>query len=100
MPEGTNVAMLEDAPVGNGTENIKPTGNVTETAIKTLVSQEGFGSEPYDDMGSGPVGWLQIAASRADERALIKDINNVTQAEADAVLRLNTESRNMVDRRS
>ena len=92
MPEGTNVAMLEDAPVGNGTENIKPTGNVTETAITTLVSQEGFESEPYDDMGSKSVGYgFQIASLEPDERALIKDINNVTQAEADAVLRLKTQ---------
>ena len=92
MPEGTNVAMLEDAPVGNGTENIKPTGNVTETAITTLVSQEGFESEPYDDMGSKSVGYgFQIASLEPDERALIKDINNVTQEEADAVLRLKAQ---------
>ena len=66
----------------------KVTGDLQNSVIETLKAQEGFESEPYDDMGSESVGYgFQIASLEPDERALIKDINNVTQAEADAVLR-------------
>ena len=68
------------------------TGDTQTSAVETLKAQEGFSSTPYDDMGQDSVGYgFQIASLEPDERALIKDINNVTQAEADAVLRLKAQ---------
>ena len=68
------------------------TGDTQTSAVETLKAQEGFSSTPYDDMGQDSVGYgFQIASLEPDERALIKDINNVTQDEADAVLRLKAQ---------
>lgn len=104
MPEGTDVSVLKDAEVtADDVETISSfepsegskivvTGDLQNSVIETLKAQEGFESEPYDDMGSESVGYgFQIASLEPDERALIKDINNVTQAEADAVLRLKSQ---------
>ncbi|MEL0013951.1 MAG: hypothetical protein VW715_02000, partial [Rhodospirillales bacterium] len=104
MPEGTDVNVLKDAEVtADDVETISSfepsegskivvTGDLQNSVIETLKAQEGFESEPYDDMGSESVGYgFQIASLEPDERALIKDINNVTQAEADAVLRLKSQ---------
>jgi hypothetical protein len=57
--------------------------------ISAIIEDEGFKSEPYDDMGLDSVGHgLQIASLEPDERALIKDINNVTEDESKAVVAL------------
>ena len=75
-----------------GTANIQPTGNVTDTAVNTLIQQEGFSSTPYDDMGKKSVGYgFQIESLEPDELALIADVNNVTEAEGQAVLRLKAQ---------
>lgn len=68
------------------------TGDVQNSAVETLKVQEGFTSTPKDDMGKDAVGHgFQIESLEPDERALIKDINNVQPDEADDVLRLKTQ---------
>ena len=57
--------------------------------IAAIIEDEGFEPEPYDDMGLDSVGHgLQLASLEPDERALIKDINNVTEDESKAVVAL------------
>ena len=62
---------------------------VSTAAAATLIEDEGFRSAPYDDMGKDSVGYgFQIESLEPDERALIKDINDVQPDEANAVLGL------------
>lgn len=68
------------------------TGDTQESAIQTIAAQEGFSSTPYDDMGKKSVGYgFQIESLEPDELALIADVNNVTETEAQNVLRLKTQ---------
>lgn len=63
-------------------------------AASTIIDEEGFEATPYtDDLRDGEgkksVGHgLQIDSLEPDERALIKDINNVTEEESEAVVNL------------
>lgn len=61
-------------------------------AATTIISDEGFSNVQYDDMGKNSVGHgLQVESLEADERALIKDINNVQPDESAAVVALKVD---------
>jgi GH24 family phage-related lysozyme (muramidase) len=68
------------------------TGNtVAEKAGNLIKSQEGFKSNPYKDGKDRSVGYgFYLPALEPDELALIKDVENITQEEADAVMELKT----------
>jgi hypothetical protein len=65
---------------------------IKSTAASTIIEDEGFSTTPYDDMGKQSVGHgLQIESLEPDERALIKDINNVQPEESQAVVALKVD---------
>lgn len=65
---------------------------VTEKASNLIISQEGYSSTPYPDGKDRSVGYgFYIPALEPDERALIKDIDNVTEDEAKAVMALKVQ---------
>ena len=68
------------------------TGNtVAEKAGNLIKSQEGFEPSPYKDGKDRSVGYgFYLPALEPDELALIKDVENITQEEADAVMELKT----------
>lgn len=56
-------------------------------AVKTLIEDEGFSAIQYPDGKGNSVGYgFFVNSLEPDERAMIGDINNVTKAEATAVL--------------
>jgi GH24 family phage-related lysozyme (muramidase) len=81
------------ASVGEGLSEVNPF-RIDSLAAATILDEEGFEATPYtDDLRDGEgkksVGHgLQIASLEPDERALIKDINNVTEEESKAVVNL------------
>jgi GH24 family phage-related lysozyme (muramidase) len=80
-----------DATSGKEIESITSMqGDTTEEkAINLLIEHEGFDPNPYPDGKDRSVGYgFYIPALEPDEKALIKDINNVTKEEANAVLKL------------
>lgn len=75
-----------------GTAIARELGGVKQAAASTIMEDEGFSSTVYDDVGFDTVGHgLQIKSLTADERALIKDINNVQPEESAAVVALKVE---------
>lgn len=75
-PEETTEASTDPTPVYQG-------------SVDMLIEDEGFSSSQYPDSGGMSVGHgLSIANLTTDERALIKDINNVTEAESKAVVQV------------
>jgi len=70
---------------------------ISSAAASTIIDEEGFEATPYtDDLRDGEgkqsVGHgLQIESLEPDERALIKDINNVTEEESEAVVNLKVD---------
>lgn len=68
------------------------TGNtVAEKAGNLIKTQEGFKPNPYKDGKDRSVGYgFYLPALEPDELALIKDVENITQKEADAVMELKT----------
>lgn len=68
------------------------TGNtVAEKAGNLIKTQEGFKPNPYKDGKDRSVGYgFYLPALEPDELALIKDVENITQEEADAVMELKT----------
>ena len=74
----------------------KMTGNtIAEKASNLIKSQEGFDPNPYPDGKDRSVGYgFYLPALEQDELALIKDVENITQEEADAVMALKTEKIN------
>jgi len=68
------------------------TGNtVAEKAGNLIKTQEGFEPNPYKDGKDRSVGYgFYLPALEPDELALIKDVENITQEEADAVMELKT----------
>jgi GH24 family phage-related lysozyme (muramidase) len=68
------------------------TGNtVAEKAGNLIKSQEGFEPSPYKDGKDRSVGYgFYLPALEPDELALIADVENITQEEADAVMELKT----------
>lgn len=69
------------------------TGNtVAEKAGNLIKSQEGFEPSPYKDGKDRSVGYgFYLPALEPDELALIADVENITQEEADAVMELKTK---------
>ena len=69
------------------------TGNtVAEKAGNLIKTQEGFKPNPYKDGKDRSVGYgFYLPALEPDELALIKDVENITQEEADAVMELKTK---------
>lgn len=67
---------------------------INSAAASTIIKEEGFEATPYvddlrDNEGKMSVGHgLQIESLEPDERALIKDINNVDEDESKAVVEL------------
>jgi|11_taG_2_1085331.scaffolds.fasta_scaffold03267_2 GH24 family phage-related lysozyme (muramidase) len=68
-------------------------GNTTEEKTANMIAtQEGFSSTPYADGKDKSVGFgFYLPALEADEKALIKDVNNVTKEEGVAVLKLKVQ---------
>lgn len=68
------------------------TGNtVAEKAGNLIKTQEGFKPNPYKDGKDRSVGYgFYLPALEPDELALIKDVENITQKEANAVMELKT----------
>ena len=63
-----------------------------EKAVNLVVSQEGFSSTPYKDGADRSVGYgFYIPSLEPDELALIKDVENITKEEADAVMELKVQ---------
>jgi len=68
------------------------TGNtVAEKAGNLIKTQEGFKPNPYKDGKDRSVGYgFYLPALEPDELALIKDVENITEDEANAVMELKT----------
>ena len=65
---------------------------VSTAAATTIMKDEGFEYTPYDDNGKQSVGHgLQIESLEPDEKALIKDVNNVQPEESTAVVALKVQ---------
>ena len=71
-------------------ENVTMEGNTTAEKTASLIStQEGFKASPYADGKAQSVGYgFYLPSLEPDEKALIKNINNVTIEEGKAVLGL------------
>jgi GH24 family phage-related lysozyme (muramidase) len=66
--------------------------NIEEKTANMIATQEGFSSTPYKDGKNKSVGFgFYLPALEDDEKALIKDINNVTKEEATQVLKLKVQ---------
>ena len=74
-------------------ETVTMEGNTLEEKTANMIAtQEGFSSTPYKDGSDRSVGYgFFLPALEPDEKALIKDINNVTKEEAGAVLKLKVQ---------
>lgn len=63
--------------------------NIEDKTASMIATQEGFSSTPYKDGSDKSVGFgFFLPALEDDEKALIKDVNNVTKEEGVAVLKL------------
>lgn len=80
--------------IAGDVENI--TGDTVESkATNLIISQEGFEPSPYPDGKDKSVGYgFYLPSLEADEKALIKDINNITKEEANAVMKLKVQKIN------
>jgi len=95
-----NASVLDETQVGEFTPSNQTTGdevivegNTTEDKTANMIArQEGFSSTPYKDGSDRSVGFgFFLPALEDDEKALIKDINNVTKEEATQVLKLKVQ---------
>jgi len=80
-----------EAPEGKQMESFDMIeGETTEDKVVNLLKEhEGFSATPYKDGNAQSVGYgFYLPSLTADEKALIKDVNNITQQEAEAVLKL------------
>jgi GH24 family phage-related lysozyme (muramidase) len=93
-------SVLDETQVGEFIPSNQPTGeqvtiegNTTEEKTANMIAtQEGFSNTPYKDGKDRSVGYgFYLPALEPDERALIKDVNNVTKEEGAAVLRLKVQ---------
>ena len=74
--------------VAGDVTNIQGT-SMTNKATNLIKSQEGFDPNPYPDGKDRSVGYgFYLPSLEDDELALINDVENITQEEADAVLNL------------
>jgi len=66
--------------------------NIEEKTANMIATQEGFSSTPYKDGKNKSVGFgFYLPSLEEDEKALIKDVNNVTREEATQVLNLKVQ---------
>lgn len=66
--------------------------NIEDKTANMIATQEGFSSTPYKDGSDKSVGFgFFLPALEDDEKALIKDVNNVTKEEGVAVLKLKVQ---------
>lgn len=73
------------------TENMQGTTTASK-AVNLIKSQEGFEAQPYKDGKNRSVGYgFYLPSLAEDEKALIKDVENITKEEADAVLELKVQ---------
>ena len=95
-----NASVLDETQVGEFTPSNQTTGETVtmegntleEKTANMIAAQEGFSSTPYKDGSDRSVGYgFFLPALEPDEKALIKDINNVTKEEAGAVLKLKVQ---------
>ena len=93
-------SVLDETQVGDFIPSNQPTGeqvtiegNTTEEKTANMIAtQEGFSNTPYKDGKDRSVGYgFYLPALEPDEKALIKDVNNVTKEEGAAVLRLKVQ---------
>lgn len=86
----TQVNIPSNKPIG---EQVTIEGNTTEDKTANMIAtQEGFSSTPYADGKDKSVGFgFYLPALEDDEKALIKDVNNVTKEEGVAVLKLKVQ---------
>lgn len=74
--------------IAGDVENITGTTPV-DKATNLIISQEGFRNTPYPDGKDRSVGYgFYLPSLEPDEKALIKDVENITKEEADAVMKL------------
>lgn len=87
--DGTEEAFVPSNQPTTG-ENVTMEGNTIAEKTASLIStQEGFRASPYADGKDKSVGYgFYLPSLEPDEKALIKDINNVTIEEGKAVLGL------------
>ena len=87
--DGTEEAFVPSNQTITG-ENVTMEGNTTAEKTASLIStQEGFRASPYADGKDKSVGYgFYLPSLEPDEKALIKNINNVTIEEGKAVLGL------------
>ena len=87
--DGTEEAFVPSNQPTTG-ENVTMEGNTTAEKTASLIStQEGFKASPYADGKAQSVGYgFYLPSLEPDEKALIKNINNVTIEEGKAVLGL------------
>jgi GH24 family phage-related lysozyme (muramidase) len=80
-----------EAPEGKQIESFDMIEGETtgDKVINLLKEHEGFSATPYTDGNAQSVGYgFYLPSLTSDEKALIKDVNNVTKEEAEAVLKL------------
>ena len=100
-PIGTaNASVLDETQVGEFIPSNQTTGdqvtiegnNIEDKTANMIATQEGFSSTPYKDGSDKSVGFgFFLPALEDDEKALIKDVNNVTKEEGVAVLKLKVQ---------
>ena len=77
--------------IAGDVENITGTTPV-DKATNLIISQEGFKNTPYKDGKDRSVGYgFYLPSLEPDEKALIKDVENITKEEADAVMQLKVQ---------
>lgn len=77
--------------IAGDVENITGTTPV-DKATNLIISQEGFRNTPYKDGKDRSVGYgFYLPSLEPDEKALIKDVENITKEEADAVMQLKVQ---------
>lgn len=93
-------SVLDETQVGEFIPSNQPTGEqvtiegntIIDKTSNMIAKQEGFSPKPYKDGKDRSVAYgFYLPALEPDERALIKDIDNVTKEEGAAVLRLKVQ---------
>lgn len=98
-----NASVLDETQVGEFIPSNQPTGDeviiegntIIDKTSNMIARQEGFSPKPYKDGKDRSVAYgFYLPALEPDERVLIKDIDNVTKEEGDAVLKLKVQKIN------
>ena len=87
----TSESEASQSDLAGDTENMQGTTTASK-AVNLIKSQEGFEAQPYKDGKNRSVGYgFYLPSLAEDEKALIKDVENITKEEADAVLELKVQ---------